>query len=336
MDGSTGDPGERLRPCPGLTRRAAIGAVLALPALAQGQWPERAVTIVVPFAPGSSSDIIARTLAQGMGQSLERNFVVENRPGASGIIGTQGVVRAAPDGATLLHAPLSVWAINVAMRPDLPYNPVTQLTRIMQTVRTPNVLVVNPTVAPVRDVAEFVAWLKRPGANGAYSSSGIGSSDHTTGALFSQVTGTDSNHVPYTGGGPATAALLAGNVPFSFQYLGSIMPQIRDGRVRALMVTSEGRHRALPDVPSATEAGMPEVVVYSWQALGGPPGMAPALVARIHAEATRALRAPAAAARLDDLGFEVVASQPEDFARFQMQEIERWRGVVARGNIRPE
>jgi len=311
-------------------------AGLAVPAFGQGVWPDRAVTIVVPFAPGSSSDIIARALAQTMQQALDRNFVVENRPGASGIIGTQQVIRAAADGTFLIHAPLSVWAINVAMRPNLPYDPVTQLTRIMQTVRTPNVLVVNPQVAPVTSVEEFVAWLKRPGANGAYSSSGIGSSDHTTGALFSQVTGTDSNHVPYTGGGPATAALLAGNVPFSFQNLGSIMPQIRDGRVRALMVTSEGRHPALPEVPSAIEAGMPEVVVYSWQALGGPPGMPPALVQRIHAEATRALRSPAVAARLDDLGFEVVASQPEDFAVFQAQEIARWRRVVTQGNIRAE
>ena len=321
---------------PSLTRRAAFGVLLAMPALGQDTWPGRAVTIVVPFAPGSSSDIIARALAQSMGQALERNFVVENRPGASGIIGTQGVIRAAPDGATLIHAPLSVWAINVALRPNLPYDPVTQLSRIMQTVRTPNVLVVNTAVAPVATVAEFVAWLKRPGSNGAYSSSGIGSSDHTTGALFSQVTGTDSNHIPYTGGGPATAALLAGNVPFSFQNLGSIMPQIRDGRVRALMVTSEARHPALPDVPSAIEAGMPEVVVYSWQALGGPPGMAPALVARIHAEATRALRSPAVATRLDDLGFEVVASQPEELAAFQLQEIARWRRVVTQGNIRAE
>ena len=315
---------------------APLMAAMIAPGLAQEGWPPRTVTIVVPVAPGSSSDIIARVLAQGMGAALERNFVVENRPGASGIIGTQGVIRAAADGSVLMHAPLSVWAINVALRPNLPYDPVTQLTRIMQTVRTPNVLVVNPAVAPVASVAEFVAWLKRPGANASYSSSGIGSSDHTTGALFGQVTGTDLSHIPFTGGGPATAALLAGNVPFSFQNLGSIMPQIRDGRVRALLVTSEARHPSLPDVPSAIEAGMPEVVVYSWQAFGGPPGMATPLVARIHAEATRALRAPAAAARLDDLGFEVVASQPEDFAAFQLQEIERWRRVVRAGNIRAE
>ena len=324
------------RTAPGLTRRALMGTVLAVPALAQGTWPERGVVIVVPFAPGSSSDIIARVLAQGMGVALERNFIVENRPGASGIIGAQQVIRAAADGSVLMHAPLSVWAINVALRPNLPYDPVTQLTPIMQTVRTPNVLVVNTAVAPVSTVAEFVAWLKRPGANASYSSSGIGSSDHTTGALFGQVTGTDLSHVPYTGGGPATAALLAGNVPFSFQNLGSIMPQIRDGRVRALLVTSEGRHPSLPEVPSAIEAGMPEVVVYSWQALGGPPGMATSLVARVHAEASKALRLPTTAARLDDLGFEIVASQPADFAAFQLQEIERWRRVVRQGNIRAE
>lgn len=333
----------REQPSPGfltqpshLTRRAAIGALLAAPALAQAEWPVRGVTIVVPFAPGSSSDIIARSLAQTMQQVLDRPFVVENRPGASGIIGTQQVIRAAPDGSVILHAPISVWAINVALRPNLPYDPMTQLTRIMQTVRTPNVLVVNPGVADVNTLAEFIAWLRRPGNSGAYSSSGIGSSDHTTGALFSQVTRTDSNHIPYTGGGPATAALLAGDVPFSFQNLGSIIPQIRDRRVRALLVTSEARHPALPDVPSAIEAGLPELVVYSWQALGGPPGMSPALVSRIHQQATAALRSPAVAARLDDLGFEIVASQPEDFAAFQAQEIERWRRVVRAGNIRAE
>jgi tripartite-type tricarboxylate transporter receptor subunit TctC len=317
-----------------LPRRAAL-ALLATPALAQEAWPSRGVTIMVPFAPGSSSDIIARSLAQHMQQVLEKPFAVENRAGASGIIGTQAVIRAAPDGATLIHAPLSVWAINVALRPNLPYDPTRDLTRIMQTVRTPNVLVVHPAV-PAQNLAEFIAWLKRPGSNGAYSSSGIGSSDHTTGALFSQVTGTDSVHVPFTGGGPATAALLAGNVPFSFQNLGSIMPQIRDGRVRALLITSEARHPMLPDVPHANEMGLPEVVVYSWQALGGPPGMAPALVARVHEQATSALRSPAVLARLEDLGFEVVASQPEVFASFQAQEIARWQRVVREGNIRAE
>ncbi|WP_368417969.1 Bug family tripartite tricarboxylate transporter substrate binding protein [Rhodovarius sp.] len=318
-----------------IARRAAL-LCLASPALAQEAWPARGVTIVVPFAPGSSSDIIGRSLAQHMQQALDKPFAVENRPGASGIIGTQQVVRSAPDGHTLMHAPLSVWAINVALRPNLPYDPTRDLTRIMQTVRTPNVLVVNPAVAPVANLAEFIAWLKRPGNNGAYSSSGIGSSDHTTGALFSQVTGTDSTHVPFTGGGPATAALLAGNVPFSFQNLGSIMPQIRDGRVRALLVTSEARHPLLPEVPHATEAGLPELVVYSWQALGGPPGMAAPLVTRVHEAATAALRAPTTLARLEDLGFEVVASQPEVFARFQAQEIARWQRVVRQGNIRPE
>jgi len=318
-----------------IARRSAF-ALLASPALAQEAWPARGVTIVVPFAPGSSSDIIARSLAQHMQQALEKPFAVENRPGASGIIGTQQVVRSAPDGHMLIHAPLSVWAINVALRPNLPYDPTRDLTRIMQTVRTPNVLVVNPTVAPVANLAEFIAWLKRPGNNGAYSSSGIGSSDHTTGALFSQVTGTDSTHLPFTGGGPATAALLAGNVPFSFQNLGSIMPQIRDGRVRALLVTSDARHPLLPEVPHATEAGLPELVVYSWQALGGPPGMAAPLVARVHEAATAALRSRSTLARLEDLGFEVVASPPEVFANFQAQEIARWQRVVRQGNIRAE
>ncbi len=318
-----------------MKRRSILALPLAAPALAQEAWPGRGVTIIVPVAPGSSSDIIARAMGQVMQQSTGKPFVVESRAGASGALGAQHVIRSAPDGTTLLHAALGPWAINVALRSNLSYDPLTQLTRITQTVRTPNVLVLHPSV-PATNLAEFIAWLKRPGANIAYASGGIGTSDHITAALFGQVTGTDSTHIPYNGAAPGVAGLLAGNVAFMFQNLGAITPQIRDGRVRALMVTSEARHPALPDVPAAPEAGLPELVVYSWQALGGPAAMPPALLAQVHREAVAALRAPAVTARLNELGFEIVASTPEEFAALQAREVERWRRVVARGNILPE
>lgn len=302
-------------------------------ALAQADWPSRAVTIIVPFAPGSSSDIIARAMAQSMQSATGRAVTVENRPGATGEVGARQVIRAAPDGYTLMHAPISTWAINVALRPNLGYDPLTQLTRIMQTVRTPNVLVINSGALPAQDLAGVLAWLRAPGRNASYSTSGAGSSDHLTMEMFRQATNTDITHIPFQGGAPATTALLQGTVQLSFQNLGSIMPHIAEGRVRPILITSEARSPLLPQVPTAVELGLPDFVVYSWQGFGGPPAMAEALVQRVHAVAAAGLRAPAVAARLGELGFEIVASSPAQFAAFQAGEIARWQRVVRAGRI---
>lgn len=302
-------------------------------ATAQEEWPSRPVTIVVPFAPGSSSDIIGRALAQGMQQALGKPVVAENRPGATGEVGARAVIRSAPDGHTLMHAPISTWAINVALRPNLAYDPVTQLTRITQTVRTPNVLVVHPEQVPAKTLPELLDWLKANGSKAAYSTSGIGSSDHLTMEMFKQATGTEAAHVPYAGGAPATTDLIAGNVQLSFQNLGSIAPQIRDGRVRPIIITSDARSVLLPEVPTAAESGLRDFVVFSWQGFGGPAGMPAALVSRIHAAAVAALRVPQTEARLRDIGFEVVGSSPEEFADFQQAEIVRWKRVVTVGKI---
>ena len=317
---------------------AASAAPLAAPwaAHAQPLWPSAASTIVVPFAAGSSSDIVARAMAQQMQIALGRSFVVENRPGATGELGARQVIRSAPDGHTLMHAPISTWAINVALRPNLGYDPVNQLTRITQTVRTPNVLVVNPQKVPVTDLPGLVDWLKRNAATAAYPSSGVGSSDHLTGEMFKIATGTEMAHVPYTGGGPAMTSIIAGDTQLSFQNLGAVIPHILDGRLRAILITGDRRAANLPDTPTALEAGLRDFVVYSWQGFGGPPGMAPALLARVHEAAVAALRSPAVAPRLTELGFDVVANTPEEFASFQVAEIERWRQVVRVGNIRAE
>lgn len=322
-------------------RRRGLLGLLAMPALLpagralaqEGEWPARPVTIVVPFAPGSSSDIVGRAMAGAMAGATGKPIVVENRPGATGELGARGVIRSAADGYTLMHAPISTWAINVALRPNLGYDPVTQLTGIMQTVRTPNVLVVHPRQVPANDLPGLIAWLKANRAS--YSSSGIGSSDHLTAEMFKQLTGTDVAHVPYSGGAPATTDLISGTVQMSFQNLGSILPQIQDGRVKPILVTAEARHKLLPNVPTAAEAGLADFVIYSWQAFGGPAGMAPALLARIHAAAAAALRSAEVTKRMDEIGFEVVASRPEQFAAFQREEIARWKRVVQAGNITP-
>jgi tripartite-type tricarboxylate transporter receptor subunit TctC len=308
-------------------------ALAARPAGAQDEWPARTVTIIVPFAPGSSSDIIARAMTQPMQAALGKPVVVENRAGATGEVGARAVIRSAPDGYTLMHAPISTWAINVALRPNLGYDPVTQLTRITQTVRTPNILVVNPQAVPVEDLPGLVAWLKRNGKTAAYPSSGVGSSDHLTGEMFKLATGTDMAHVPYSGGGPAMTSIIAGTTQVSFQNLGAVIPHIRDGRLKAILTTAEARSPVLPEVPTAIEAGLKDFVVYSWQGFGGPPGMAPALLQRVHAAATEALRSPQVAPRLTDLGFDIVANTPEEFAAFQQREIARWTQVVKAGNI---
>ncbi|RVT95403.1 tripartite tricarboxylate transporter substrate binding protein [Rhodovarius crocodyli] len=316
---------------------AAGAATLAAPAVrAQQAWPSAPTTIIVPFAAGSSSDIIGRAMAQQMQQAMGRSFVVENRPGATGELGARQVIRSAPDGHTLMHAPISTWAINVALRPNLGYDPVNQLTRITQTVRTPNVLVVNPQKVPVTDLAGLVDWLKRNGSTAAYPSSGVGSSDHLTGEMFKIATGTEMAHVPYTGGGPAMTSIIAGDTQLSFQNLGAVIPHLREGRLRPILITGDRRAANLPDVPTAREAGLNDFVVYSWQGFGGPPGMAPALLGRVHEAAVGALRSPAVEPRLTELGFDVVASSPEEFASFQMAEIERWKRVVRAGNIRAE
>lgn len=324
-----------------MNRRQMLGLAaggLAAPGLlrAQEAWPSKPVTIIVPFAPGSSSDIIGRAIAQGVQAATGKPVVVENRPGATGEIGARVVIRSAPDGGILMHAPISTWAINAALRPNLSYDPTRDFTGLMQTVRTPNVLVVNPAQVPANDLPGFVAWLKERGGRAAYSSSGVGSSDHLTAEMFKQRTGTEAAHAPYSGGGPATTDLIAGNVQFSFQNLGSIAPQIRDGRVKAIMTTAGERNATLPDTPTAGEAGLADFVVYSWQALGAPPAMAPALAAQVHAACAAALRQPEIAKRLTDIGFEIVASSPTEFASFQRGEIARWKEVVGKGNIAPE
>ena len=323
-----------------MKRRTLIGAgsMLALPGLAraQGAWPSRPVTIVVPFAPGGPSDIIGRLTAQNMQQALGRPFAVENRPGATGEIGARQVIRSAPDGHTLMHAPISTWAINVALRPNLGYDPVREMTRLTLTVRTPNVLVANPQAVPANDVPGLIDWLKRNSATASYPSSGVGSSDHLTAEMFKQATGTEMAHIPYSGGGPAMTSAVAGTTQVSFQNLGAVIPHIQSGRLKAIMITAAERSPVLPNVPTAIESGLSDFVVYSWQAYGGPPGMPPALTREVHGAIVAALKQPATEQRLVEQGFDVVGNSPEEFAAFQEAEIARWRRVVQAGNIRPE
>jgi tripartite-type tricarboxylate transporter receptor subunit TctC len=325
-----------------MRRRPLLAALAAAPLLPRGglaqtaDWPNRPVTILVPFVAGGPSDIVARAIGARMGQTIGQSVVAENRPGANGEVAARQVVRAAPDGHTLFVGSIGVFAINTALRPNLGYDPIRELTPITLAVTTPNVLVVNPERVPVRTLPELVEWLQRNRGRTSYSTSGVGSSDHLTMELFKQRSNTDPEHVPYSGGAAAATDLIAGNVQLSFQNLGTVAGHIAGGRLRAIAVTSAARNRILPDVPTAIEQGLSGFVVTSWQAVMAPAGMGAPVLSRVHAAVTEALRHPETTQRLNAIGFDVVADTPEEYRRFQEAEIARWRQVVQAANIRPE
>jgi tripartite-type tricarboxylate transporter receptor subunit TctC len=258
--------------------------------------------------------------------------VVENRPGANGEVAARAAMRAAPDGHTMMVGSIGVWAINAALRPNLGYDPVRDFTPLVLAVTTPNVLVVNEK-HPARDMPALIAWLKERDGRASYSTSGVGSSDQMTTELFKIRTGTQITHIPYTGGAAAATDLIAGNVDISFQNLGTVAGHIAGGRLRALMVTSEKPHPVLPGVPTSQQSGLEDFVVTSWQAFMAPAGMATPLRDRLAGALRDALLHPEVKPRLEQIGFDVVPTTPEDYSRFQQAEIERWRGVVRAANI---
>jgi tripartite-type tricarboxylate transporter receptor subunit TctC len=307
----------------------AAGLLAATGAHAQS-WPTRTITILVPFVAGGPSDIIARVIAAKM--ALGQTVVAENRPGANGAVAAQMLARAAPDGYTFLVGSIGVFAINKALRgPALGYDPET-FTPITLAVTTPNVLVVHPS-SPARDVASFVAWLKANPGKFGYSTSGVGASDHLTMELFKQRTGTDITHIPYQGGAAAATDLIAGNVHATFQNMPTIHAHVMGGRLRALAVTAPERHPQMPDVPTMAEQGFADFNVTSWQAMMGPANLPAAIRDRVAAEARRALTDPESKERLTRMGFDVVATDPETFRRFQAEEVARWTAVVRAAKI---
>ncbi|MCX7273162.1 MAG: tripartite tricarboxylate transporter substrate binding protein [Burkholderiales bacterium] len=313
---------------------AAAAAMLPAAALAQ-PYPSKPIRIVVPFVAGGSSDVVARSVAARMQTTIGQNVVVENRPGANGAIAAEYVMRSAPDGYTLMVGSIGTFAINAALQPKLSYDPVKDLEPLTLAVTTPNVLVAGAKF-PVSDVKELVAYARRNPGRLTYASSGTGSSDHLSAELFKLQTATFGVHIPYRGGSAAMSDLMGGNVDVSFQNLGAAMPHITSGRLKALAVTSQVRRPQLPDTPTMLEQGVPGFVVTSWQAFMGPRGMPREVIARLHAELVAALTSPEVRPRFSQLGFDVVAGRPEEYAEFQRKEIERWREVVQKKGLTPE
>jgi tripartite-type tricarboxylate transporter receptor subunit TctC len=298
-------------------------------------YPSKPIRVVIPFVAGGSSDIVGRAIAGKFQEYLGQAGVVENKPGANGGIAAEFVAKSDPDGYTILVGSIGVFSINAALFKDLRYNPVRDFAPITLAVTTPNVLITKPTLQ-ANSLKELVDFMKKNPGKLSYCSSGTGSSDHLTAELLKQATGTDAVHVPYKGGAACQTDIMGNQVDFSFQNLGAVTNYIRANRMKALAVTAKARHPQLPNVPSAGEAGAPDLVVTSWQAAAAPAKTPKEIVSRLNSAMVKALRSPEVAERMNQIGFDVVASSPEEFGSSMQAEVERWTQVVNKGRIKPE
>jgi tripartite-type tricarboxylate transporter receptor subunit TctC len=303
-----------------------LGLAVATGAWAQA-WPSKPVTLLVPFPPGGSTDLIARTLAPKLQERLGGSFVVDNKGGAGGTVGAGQVKRAAPDGYTLFVSSLGPFVIGPHLIKNVPYDALKDFDYITVAVQAPNVLVV-PVTSPHKSLAELMAHLKANPDKVSFASSGNGTSDHLTAELFWQQTQTSGVHIPYKGGGPAMSDILSGQVNASFQNINAVVPHVKSGKLRALAITSSARSPQLPDVPTLSESGIKGVDVYSWQGVAAPKGLPADIKAKVHAALVAGLNAPEVKTRLLDLGFEIVGNTPEQFTAFQASEFARWKQLI--------
>jgi len=310
---------------------AAMAAAALSNALAAG-YPEKPITAIVPFPPGGSTDTVARAIGPGVQAALGQMLVVENKPGATGAIGATAVKNARPDGYTILVASIGVYAVNPVLQKNLAYDPARDFDLLTVAVRAPNVLVASPSF-PANSVQELIAQLKKNPDKVTFASSGAGSSDHLTAALFWQKTGTTGLHVPYKGGAPAITDLIGGHADASFQNINAVINHIKSGKLKALAITSEKRSPLLPQVPTLDESGIRDVNVYSWQAVAAPKGLPADVKTKLHGAIVGALNNEDVKKRLTEQGFEIVADSPAEFGKFQAQELARWKQVIEVGKI---
>jgi len=298
------------------------------PASAQAPaYPTKPVRIVVPFPAGGATDILARAVAQKLTETWGQAFVVDNRPGAGGNIGSELVAKAAPDGYTLEMGTVGTHAINASLYAKMPYDHVKDFAPIILVAGVPNVLVVNPAV-PVNSVQELIAYAKANPGKLNFASSGSGTSIHLSGELFKVMAGVQMTHIPYKGSAPALADLLGGQVQLMFDNLPPSLPQIKGGKLRALGVTSAARAPTLPDTPTIAESGLPGFDASSWFGLLAPAGTPPAIIAKLNTEIAKWLASPEAREKLVAIGANIAGGTPEDFARHIQAETVKWAKVV--------
>nr|WP_315593162.1 tripartite tricarboxylate transporter substrate binding protein [uncultured Cupriavidus sp.] len=311
---------------------AALSTAAAIIAAPQVLAQPQPMLMVVPFGPGGSSDIVARTISQQLSQELGRTVVVDNKPGATGAIGASSVARAAPDGNTMLIASIGVYAINPAIQPNLTYKPQRDFTLITEAVRTPNVLVTHAGF-PANNVAELLDMLKKKPGSISFASGGLGSSEHLNTELFWQQTKTKGLHVPYKGSGQAVSDLLAGHADVGFLNLSAVSAYVKAGKLKALAITSGARSPLMANVPTMAETGVSGLEVYSWQGVAMPAKVSAQAASAIHAAVVKTLRTPDIQQKLTAQGFEVVASSQQDFQKHVAAEIARWKKVADTAHV---
>lgn len=309
----------------------ALSAVAAGGAWAQA-WPAKPVTLLVPFPPGGSTDMIARTVGAKLQEKLGSTFIIDNRAGAGGTLGATAAKRAAPDGYTIFVSSLGPFVIGPHLIKGAGYDPLKDFDYITVAVQAPNVLAVPPG-SPHKTVADVLAYEKANPGKMSFASAGNGTSDHLTAELFWQQTGTTGLHIPYKGGAPAMTDLLGGQVDATFMNINTGLPNIKAGKLRALAVTGNKRSPLLPDVPTMEELGVKGVTVYSWQAFAAPKGLPNDIKSKLHDGIVAALNDPQVKPKLLELGFEIVGNTPEQFTSFQASEFERWKKVIEVGKI---
>jgi len=310
-----------------------LAAAVAAPAAAQQNFPARPIRLISPFAAGGGNDLLCRTVAAKMSESLKQQVIVENRTGANGMIGTEAAARAAPDGHTLVLIP-SGHAVNASLYSKLPYDPIRDFTTVSLVGTSPLVLALHPSL-PAKNVKELAALAKaRPGQL-SYVSAGIGSSGHLGGALFEVMTATKMVHVPYKGMSLALIDLVSGQVSLSFATSLSVIPHVQSGRLRALASTGAQRSPALPNLPTIAET-VPGYEASLWYGFVGPARIPADIVRRLNSEIVAALKFPDVRERLAAQGIDVQTSTPEEFAKLLVADMERWAKVVQRAGIKVE
>jgi tripartite-type tricarboxylate transporter receptor subunit TctC len=312
-----------------ITPVAMLLGLLSIGTVAQAQaqaWPHKPVKVVVAFTAGGTTDILARAVGQQLQDKLRQPFVIENKPGAGGNTGTEMVVRATPDGYTLIVNSVGPIAVNPTLYPKLPYNPLTELVPIVQIAEVPNVLVVHPSV-PAKTVDEFIAHAKANPGKLNYGSTGIGTSSHLSGYILSRRAGIETTHIPYKGA-DALRDLLAGRVQFMFATIPSVKQHIDAGTLRAVAVSSIKRSRSLPEVPTVAERGFPGFEAGSWFGFFAPKGTPAEVVATLNKAVNEVIEVPAFQAQMIREGADPAGGTPQQFGQFIQREFEKWRAVV--------
>lgn len=322
-----------------LNRRSFVAATLAVaatPAAAQtAPWPSKPIKLVVPYAPGGTTDVVARMVAEYLGQKLGQNIIVDNKPGKGAMVGTAIVAKAAPDGYTLLMSVISGLSISPTLYGGGDFDPMGDFIHVSIASTNPSVLVATPNFQ-AKTFKEFVDYAKANPGKVSYATSGAGSSNHLLGARLAQVIGAEIVHVPYRGAGPAMIDTIAGNVPVMFDSLPSAAPHIKAGKVRALAVSGETRSPAFPDVPTMKELGYPDLISYSWFGISVPAKTPQPIVDRLATEMQSVLKEPAVIKRWEEIGAEGSTMTPAEVTRFIQAEIDKWTPVVKASGAKPE